>query len=383
MSTSFTIAVPEALLSDLRQRLQRTRWPEQIDAYGWRQGSDLAAVRALADYWRTSYDWRRHEAALNALHHFKTTIEGQELHFIHEPSPQAGATPLLLQHGWPGSFYEFCKIIPMLTRPESHGGQAPRAFHVVVPSLPGYTFSAAPSAPGMTPRRIGALLHTLMRDELGYGHYGVQGGDWGANVTTWMALDQPESVLGLHLNMQGLRARTGGSDQPLDEDEQAYLTGAQAKFKEDMAYYAIQSTRPQSLGYGLMDSPAGLLGWLLEKFRAWTDCGGNLENALSRDEFLTNLTLYWITGCIASSTRLYYEHVHSGEDVLPKGRRVETPTAFAAFPGEIFMPPRRWVERAYNVVRWTQMPRGGHFAAFEQPALLAADIQAFFAGLGG
>ncbi|MBI3992256.1 MAG: alpha/beta fold hydrolase [Candidatus Lambdaproteobacteria bacterium] len=381
MATPFRIETPEAVLHDLRERLRRTRWPGQVQGIGWAQGSPLEAVQAMAAYWLEGYDWRAHEAQLNALPHFRAEVDGQVLHFIHLRSTHAQARPLLLQHGWPGSFYEFVKLLPLLTQPEAHGGTPADAFHVVVPSLPGYTFSPPPAAPGMGTRRIGGLLHRLMQQELGYARYGLQGGDWGAVVTSWMAQEQPQRVLGLHLNMQGVRAKTGGGAPPLDEAEQAYLAGARAKFQEDMAYYAIQGTRPQTLGYGLTDSPAGLLGWLLEKFRAWTDCGGELENALTRDEFLTNLTLYWVTGCIASSTRLYYEHVHSRDDQLPPGARVETPTGFANFPGEIFTPPRRWVERAYNVVRWTDMPRGGHFAAFEQPALLAGDLRAFFAGL--
>jgi len=378
MPKPFTIDIPEQTLTDLRERLQRTRWPDQVEDYGWQQGSELGYTQKLAQYWAQKYDWRPHEAEMNRWDHFTTTIQGQPLHFIHQRSPHADAKPLLIQHGWPGSFYEFHQILPMLTQPEAHGGRAQDAFHVVAPSLPGYTFSPPAKAPGMTTREIGGLMHRLM-GELGYKRYGTQGGDWGSMVTSWLAFDHPESIIGVHLNMQGVRARTWAV--PLTSEEKDYLLKARDLFKEDMAYFAIQGTRPQSLGYGLNDSPAGLLGWLTEKFRAWTDCNGELKNALSWDAFLTNVTLYWVTGCITSSARLYYEHNHSNEDVLPSNGRIDTPTGFAHFPGEIFHPPRSWVERAYNVVRWTDMPKGGHFAAMEQPALLAEDIRAFFAEL--
>ena len=378
----FRVEVPDAVLSDLGERLARTRWPDQIEAYGWRQGAELGAVKRYVAYWADGYDWRSAEAGLNRLSHFTAPAGGLRIHFVHERSPHEGATPILIQHGWPGSFFEFHKIIEMLTRPERHGGEPGDAFHVVAPSLPGYAFSEAPRKPGMHPGAIGELMHGLMHDVLGYRRYAVQGGDWGALVASAIALTYPESVVGLHLNMQGYRAKTGGAARPLDEEEKAWLGKAREVFAEDMAYFAIQGTRPTSLGYGLTDSPAGLLGWFLEKFTAWTDCDGVLENAVSRDEFLTNLMLYWVTGSIASAARVYYEHIHTGRrGALEAGERVEVPTAMAVFPREILVGPRQWVERAYNVVRWTEMPRGGHFAAFEQPGLLAADIRAFFRGL--
>ena len=378
----FRVDVPDAVLADLRERLSRTRWPDQIEAYGWRQGAELEAVKRYAGHWADGYDWRAAEARLNRFAQFTAPVGGLRIHFVHERSPHEGATPLLIQHGWPGSFFEFHKIIDMLTHPERHGGEPGDAFHVVAPSLPGFAFSEAPREPGMHPGAIGELMHELMHDTLGYRRYAVQGGDWGAVVTSAIALQHPEAVVGLHLNMQGYRAKTGGDARPLDDEEKAWLAKARAAFAEDMAYFAIQGTRPTSLGYGLHDSPAGLLGWFLEKFTAWTDCGGVLENAVSRDEFLTNLTLYWATGRIASAARIYYEHIHTGgRGTLAPGERIEVPTAMAVFPREILVGPRRWVERAYNVVRWTEMPRGGHFAALEQPELLAADIRAFFRGL--
>ena len=377
----FRVDVADATLADLRERLARTRWPDQIEGYGWRQGAELGAVRSYAAYWTDGYDWRSAEAGLNRFHHFTAPASGLRIHFIHERSPHDGATPLLIQHGWPGSFFEFHKIVDMLTRPERHGGDPGDAFHVVAPSLPGFAFSQAPREPGMHPGAIGELIHELMYDVLGYERYGVQGGDWGALVASAMALRHPESVVGLHLNMQGYRAKTGAGARPLDDEEKAWLAKARAVFAEDMAYFAIQGTRPTSLGYGLHDSPAGLLGWFLEKFTAWTDSDGVLENAITRDEFLTNLMLYWVTGSIASAARIYYEHIHTGgRGTLAAGERIEVPTAMAVFPREILVGPRQWVERAYNIVRWTEMPRGGHFAAFEQPELLAADIRAFFRG---
>jgi pimeloyl-ACP methyl ester carboxylesterase len=381
MATPFTVAIPEEVLVDLRQRLAGTRWPGQIAAYGWQQGSELAYVKELARYWQQDYDWRSHEAEINTFDHALADISGHTLHFIHARSPHEEATPLLLLHGWPGSFYEYLKIIPLLTQPEEHGATAAEAFHVVVASLPGFIFSPAPTEPGMFPRRMGELMHGLMKDELGYRRYGVQGGDWGAVVTSWMAFDQPDSVIGLHLNIQGVRGKIGKDGAPLDNDEKAYLANARRRYQEDMGYYAIQGTRPQTLGYGLTDSPTGLLAWLTDKFREWTDCGGDLETSLSRDEFLTNVMLYWVTGCIASSTRVYFEHLRAGDHVLPDGARIETPTGFANFPAEIYNPPRRWMDRAYNIVQWTDMPSGGHFAAFETPEMLAADMRDFFRGL--
>jgi len=377
----FRIEVPDGVLADLRDRLVRTRWPDQIDGYGWRQGAELGAVRRHAAYWADGYDWRASEAELNRFHHFTAPVGGLRMHFVHERSPHHGATPLLIQHGWPGSFFEFHRIIEMLTHPERHGGDPQDAFHVVAPSLPGFAFSEAPREPGMHPGAIGELMHSLMHDVLGYERYGAQGGDWGALVTSAMALRHRESVVGLHLNMQGYRAKTGDGARPLDDEEKGWLARARSAFAEDMAYFAIQGTRPTSLAYGLHDSPAGLLGWFLEKFTAWTDCDGDLENAVTRDEFLTNLMLYWTTGRIASAARIYYEHIHTGgRGTLAAGERVEVPTAMAVFPREILVGPRQWVERAYDIVRWTEMPRGGHFAALEQPELLAADMRAFFRG---
>jgi pimeloyl-ACP methyl ester carboxylesterase len=298
------------------------------------------------------------------------------LHAIHERSPHEHALPLLLVHGWPGSVFEFHKLIPRLTRPEEHGGDPRDAFHVIAPSLPGYGWSAAFQAPGGTPRRMGRLFAALMQ-ALGSERYGLQGGDWGAVITSWIAFDTPERIAGLHLNMAGLRPHSGPGSPPLSEDEQAFVKAARKMWDERMGYYTIQASRPQSLGYGLADSPAGLAGWIVEKFRDWSDCGGDVESAFTRDELLANLTIYWATGTIASSTRLYYEHRHT-RDALGPGQRIEVPTGFAAFPKEIVQPPRAWIERAYHLTHYREMPRGGHFAALEQPDLLSEDVRTFF-----
>lgn len=373
----FRIAVPEETLADLRERLARTRWPDDPPGGGWAQGTEPDALRELLEHWRTAYDWRAHEAALNAWPQYTAEVDGQGLHFLHVRSPHAEARPLLILHGWPGSVVEFLELIPRLTDPPAHGGRPEDAFHVVAPSLPGYGFSPAPREPGANPRRVAGWLHGLMTGVLGYGRYYAQGGDWGSVIASWAAYDEPGAVAGLHLNMAGLRPQVGPDDPPLSEAERSFLATARAKRHEAFGYFAIQSTRPQTLGYALHDSPAGLAAWLLEKFRAWSDCDGDLERAIPREAFLTNLTLYWVTGTITASMRLYYEHTRA-ESGPPPGRRVEVPTAFAAFPREILSPPRAWVERAYNVVRWTEMPRGGHFAALEQPGLLAGDIRAAF-----
>ncbi len=376
----FTLAVPQHQLDDLRERLGRTRWPDQIAAYGWRQGTELSYLRGLVEYWRTQYDWRQHEARINLWPQYLTRVGDQQLHLVHVRSPHPEARPLLLVHGWPGGVYEFYKVIPLLTEPERWGGRPGDAFHVVAPSLPGYGFSPPPSAPGAHPRAMAQQLHELLTGVLGYGRFALQGGDWGSLVTSWLALDHPEHVIGLHLNMIGLRPNLGDDAPPLEADEQEFLAQVEKIRSEEFAYQAIQGTRPQTLGYGLNDSPVGLAAWLVEKYRAWSDCGGDPEQAISRDDMLTLITLYWVTGSITSSMRLYYEFRRQPHSLAP-GQRVEVPVGFAAFPREILNPPRAWAERSYRIVRWTVMPKGGHFAALETPELLAADVGQFFRGL--
>jgi epoxide hydrolase len=377
----FEIHVDESVLADLHERLARTRFPGQLEGAGWEYGTELGYLQELCAYWRERFDWRAQERSLNALPQFRTEIEGQSLHFVHARSPHPGAFPLLLTHGWPGSFYEFNKIVAPLTRPEAHGGRVEDAFHVVAPSLPGYAWSDAPRTRGCDARRIAALESELMR-RLGYARYGAQGGDWGALITSWLGATDPQ-VAAIHLNMLvgGPPPGEASPEAGLDAHELADLADAARFRRDEVGYQQIQSTKPQTLGYGLTDSPAGLAAWIVEKFRSWSDCDGDVEKRFSKDELLTNVMIYWSSGSIASSTRLYYEMRAAGAGALPG--RVEVPTACAVFPREIYRLPRRWAELRYNITRWTRMPRGGHFAALEEPELLVEDLRAFFREVRG
>ncbi len=368
----FDITVPEHVLDDLKDRLGRTRWPDQIPDTGWEYGTDLAYLQELCAYWRDEYDWRTHEARLQAWDHCSTEIDGQQLHFIHAPSPVEGARPLILSHGWPGSVVEFLHVIEPLRDPEAHGGSAEDAFHVVAPSLPGYGWSGPTVDRGWDPKRI-ALAFAALMDRLGYDGYLAQGGDWGSMISTQIGLQDPDHCAGIHLNM--IIAVPGPDDEMTEEETQA-LTDAITLMSDGAGYQAIQGTKPQTLGYGLNDSPAGLAGWIAEKFHAWTDNDGTIESAVDRDDLLTNITAYWVTGTINSSTRLYYEAKKSGL-FGPQGARVEVPTAGAVFPHEILRASRRFAERAYNVQHWSTFDRGGHFAALEEPDLLVEDIRSF------
>jgi pimeloyl-ACP methyl ester carboxylesterase len=371
----FTIHIDESVLEDLRDRLARTRFPDQIEGTGWECGIPIGYVRELVEYWRDTYDWRAQEARLNRFAHFRTRIDGQSIHFIHARSAHADAFPLLLMHGWPGSIVEFLDVIPPLVEPEAHGGRATDAFHVVAPSLPGYGFSEPTHTPGWDVRRIARAYIELMC-RLGYMRYGGQGGDWGAQVATRIGAMDPEHCAAIHLNMPlASRPKDPG---PLTEEEKADLA-AMAHFQREESGYALeQGTKPQTLGMALNDSPAGLLAWLVEKFRAWSDCGGHPENAFTRDQLITNVMLYWVTQTITSSARLYWESRHSGVwEEEPE--YVAVPTGVARYPREeVLRFPRPWVERHYNVTHWAVMPRGGHFAAMEQPALFVEDVRTFF-----
>jgi len=375
--TPFRIGIPQSVLDDLRQRLERTRWPDPSPGYGWKQGTELSYLQSLVGTWRDGFDWRKQETLLNGFPQFTTEVDGLRLHFLHVRSPHPAARPLLLLHGWPGSVFEFYKLIPRLTEPEQHGGRAGDAMHIVAPSLPGYGFSSAPREPGGAPRQFARQMHALMADRLGYQSYFAQGGDWGSVIASWLALDHPEAVAKLHLNMMGLRPALGPGAPPLNAEELAYLEQAKRLRSEELGYQAIQGTRPQTLGYGLQDSPAGLAGWLVEKYRSWTDCDGEIERALTRDEILTLITIYWVTGSITSSLRLYFEF-RASKDALRPGERVAVPVGFADFPREILRVPRAFAERAYTIRHWTTMPKGGHFAALEQPESLAQDLWKFF-----
>ncbi|WPO98075.1 epoxide hydrolase [Pseudomonas sp. HR96] len=374
----FAIAIEDAALADLQQRLARTRRVDGVQGVGWEEGTDRDFLRRLLDYWQGSFDWRTQEAQLNTLPQFIAQAGDQTLHFVHQRGVGPAPLPLILTHGWPGSFVEMQAIIPLLADPGRHGGDPQDAFDVVVPSLPGYGFSSAPKRPGTGPFEVAGLWAELMT-ALGYERFGAQGGDWGAGVSTWLAWRYPERLSGLHLNFipGSYRPPLGVGQAPVSVEEQAFLERVADWGQREGAYGQIQGTKPQSLAVGLNDSPAGLAAWISEKFHAWTDCAGSLESAVTLDELLTNISLYWFTGSIGSSFRLYLEsrrrplHFHPGERVLP-------PTGVARFPAELPMPPRSWVERVYNVQRWTDMQAGGHFAALEQPQALAEEIRAFF-----
>ncbi len=365
----FHLEVPEAALADLRERLARTRWPDEPPLEPWSTGTSLAYLKRLVGYWREGFDWRAWEAKLNGLRQFSVPLHGIDLHFIHEPGRCADPMPLLLSHGWPGSVFEFHKLIPLLTE----------RFTVVAPSLPGYTLSFRPGQKRFGAGEIADLFAELM-SLLGYERFGAQGGDWGAFISSVLGWKHAQRMIGIHLNLLAARrdpkllARPGPA-------EQAYLAELTHFLREETGYQWIQGTRPQTLAYGLTDSPAGLAAWIVEKFRAWTDCDGDPENALSRDEMLANISLYWFTGAIGSSFWPYHARMH-GPWPIPEGTTVDVPVGYAEFPKEILRPPRSVAAGAYtDIRRWSVMARGGHFAALEQPEALAAEIEGFFGGL--
>jgi pimeloyl-ACP methyl ester carboxylesterase len=376
----FRIEVSDAVLKDLQDRLARTRLPDEVPDTAWEYGTNLAYMRDLLDYWRTKYDWRKHEAELNRFKHFTAEVDGLKIHFIREEGRGPNPKPLLLAHGWPGSVYEFMEIIPMLTDPAAHGGEPRDSFTVIAPSLPGYGFSGHPTARAMNVPAIADIFNKLMTETLGYQRYAAQGGDWGSAIVSRIGEAFQPHLFGIHLNMVAAGPAEGRSAADLTPEEKVFL-GDIEKFRQaETGYQWIQGTKPQTLAYGLNDSPAGLCAWIVEKFRTWSDCRGVVENSFTKDQLLTNVMIYWITQTINSSTRLYYEARHHPWRLKP-GTRIETPTAMAMFPGELVRPPRHWAERIYNIKRWTVMPKGGHFAAMEEPELLAADIRAWFRDL--
>ena len=372
----FRVEFPQADLDDLKARLANTRWPDQLGDAGWDYGAERDYVRALCETWERDFDWRAWEAKLNAYEQGVTTIDGHPLHFLHARSKHDDAFPLLITHGWPGSILEFLDLLPMLTDPEAHGGSADQAFHVVCPSMPGYGLSGPTTDRGWDPQRIGEAEIELMK-RLGYERYGAQGGDWGAIVTTQIGRLDPEHCAGIHLNMV-MALPQEAAEGELTEKEQARLAYSAEFTNEGTGYQAIQGTKPQTLAYGLTDSPAGLAGWIVEKFQAWSDCKGDPETVFTRDQLLANITLYWLTGTINSSTRLYYEVRKSGRAGFTQGR-VEIPVGCASFPKELYNAPRKWAEAHYNITHWSEFDSGGHFAAMEKPGLLAEDLRTFFA----
>ena len=379
----FSIQIEDEILSDLRERIRHTRWPDQAPGNAWEQGTDLGYLKQLLAYWADEFDWRAQERELNAVNQFRANLDGVHIHFVHEPARHGHGIPLILTHGWPSTFVELLPLVPLLTDPHTHGIDGP-AFNVVIPSLPGYGFSERPRQVGVNYQHVAGLWHRLMRG-LGYERYGAQGGDFGAGIATFMALNNPEPMIGVHLSNLEITPYTGPGARPLSAAERTYLDRNEAFWQAEYGYKAIQSTKPQTLGYALNDSPAGLAAWILEKWRSWADSRGNLDECVSRDFLLTTLTLYWVTQTITSSMRDYFDNDNRRFRItLGPQEFVDVPTGIAVFANNFVdegTPPREWAERLYNVRRWTPMPRGGHFASAEEPELLARDIAAFFAGL--
>jgi pimeloyl-ACP methyl ester carboxylesterase len=382
-STSpFRVEVDASILDDLQRRLCNTRWTRVTPGADWEFGTDPAYLRELVEYWKTSYDWRAHEARLNAFAQFKARVDGIELHFVHERGRGEAPLPLVLTHGFPDSFFRFAKLIPLLTDPTAHGGDARDAFDVVVPSMPGYAFSEKPAKDGII-FHVGGLWHRLMTGVLGYRRFGAHGGDWGSFVTEQLARSHEASVVGVHLtDMPFWHAfRKPGDTSPAED---RYLKQIEEFQKSEGAYAMIQGSRPQTLADALNDSPAGLASWIVEKFRRWSDCGGDVEKRFTKDELLTNVMIYWVTETIGSSLLPYYDVTHAGamrwmaEMAKQWVGSSKVPAAFAMHPKDLSHPPREWVQRFFNVRRWTEMPSGGHFAAMEEPERLADDIRAFF-----
>jgi len=368
----FEIKVNKETINDLSNRLALTRWPDELEGINWNQGANLDYMKELIDYWQNEYDWWRMEAELNKYSHFIAKIDDSNIHFIHEHGKGPNPTPIILTHGWPGSFFELYKLIPLLTDPESYGGDPDNSFDVIIPSLPGYGFSDRPHKSGMgSLRRTAGLWAKLMTDELGYKRFASAGGDFGAVVTQHLAESYPELLIGIHLTYIGVYFSTP-EESELSEAEKIYLKNIQQWVMFEGGYMMIHSTKPQSLSYGLNDSPVGLAAWITEKFQSWTD-KEEVIGHISKDELLTNIMIYWVTQTISSSMRTYSEEMPGKLEPLPP-----VPAAFAAFPDDINPPPREWVERRINLKQWTEMPRGGHFAALEEPELYANDIISFF-----
>jgi pimeloyl-ACP methyl ester carboxylesterase len=374
--TPFAVHVPDAVLTDLHDRLSRTRWPDEIPDSGWQYGTSLAYLKELVAYWRDTFEWRAQEAKLNQFQHLSVPLDGIDLHFIHQPGVGPNPLPLLIGHGWPGSVWEFHKLIPLLTDPARFGGDPADAFTVIAPSLPGYAFSFTPGQARFDRVQMADTLARLMTDVLGYRRFGVQGGDIGSQVAARLALAYPERLTGLHLNFLTRPPLIDRPEGPT-EAEARYAAERDEWMREETGYQWIQGTRPQTLAYGLTDSPVGLAGWIVEKFRAWSDCDGDVERRFSKDEILTDVMLYWVTGAINPSFWPYYAARHGDWTATPD-EPITVPTAYLSLPREIIRPPRSLAERIFNIQRWTELPSGGHFAALEEPEALAADLRAFF-----
>ncbi|MEC9034048.1 MAG: epoxide hydrolase [Actinomycetota bacterium] len=375
----FTISVNEDQISDLNARLSATRWPDQIPDSGWDYGCDQVWLKDLARYWAEEFDWRATENQINSFDHFLTEIDNQSFHFIHQKSPHEGALPLVLNHGWPGSVVEFLEVIRPLTNPEVYGGDPSDAFHVVAPSLPGYGWSKPPTEKGWGVNRTASAFVTLM-NRLGYDKYGVQGGDWGSMVSRHMAHLDPTKVVGCHVNMMAA-GPAGNEDDFADitPQEQQHFDRSSWYAAEDNGYFRIQETRPQTLGAGLNDSPVGLLSWIGEKFYGWTDHEDDLFSVVDRDTLLANVAVYWFTETINSSTRFYFENRQPGGMTMDS--LGDVPLGVSAFPNELFVARKRWVEASHNVVFWREHEKGGHFASLEAPQIYIDDVREFFRGV--
>ncbi len=383
----FTVAIPEETLTDLRERLSKTRWPGDFANPQWEYGTNLTYLKELVDYWLHPYDWRQHEREMNTFSHYKTTIEEIPIHFIHEPGRGPRPIPLILSHGWPWTFWDFHKVIRPLADPAAFGGDPHDAFDVVVPSLPGYGFSTPLTKLGINFWRTADLWATLMQEVLGYKKFAAQGGDWGALITAQLGHKYADRLIGCHLNLMApLNVFLGGLPEASEygPDEKGWYEKNLHFFTAESGYSALQTTKPQTLSYALNDSPVGLCSWILEKRRTWSDCGGNVEKRFTKDELLTTMTLYWVTQSFGTSARYYYEATHNPwQPAHPRTPVVEAPTGVAVFLQEVILLPRRWAERYYNLQRWTVMPAGGHFAPMEEPQRLVEDIRAFFRPLRG
>jgi pimeloyl-ACP methyl ester carboxylesterase len=375
--TPFRLHVGDDVLADLESRLAHVRWPDEVPDNHWKYGTDLPYLKSLMEYWRSRYDWREHEAGINRFNQYKVGLAGIDVHYIRQEGKGPKPLPLLISHGWPGSVHEFYKLIPMLTDPARFGGDAADAFTVVAPSLPGYTLSFKPDQQRFSVEQIADVFAELMTGVLGCQRFAAQGGDWGAFVTSRLGYAYPQHLAGIHLNLLGLRRDTPLPEKPTEE-EKLYFEQRAHWIKEEVGYTWIQGTKPQTLAYALTDSPVGLAAWIVEKFHTWSDHKGDLDGYIGRDAMLTNIMLYWVTGAIGSSFWPYYARMH-GPWPIPDGARIQVPMGYAEFPKEILRPPRSLAEKMYtDIRRWTRMPKGGHFAALEQPELLAEEIREFF-----
>ena len=371
----FTIDFPQQQLDDLHLRLQNTRWPVQPAGTGWERGTELNILRQLLEYWITAFDWRKQEQALNRFSHYRCNIQGTNIHFIREQGKGPRPMPLILTHGWPDSFIRYQKVIPMLADPASYGGDPEDAFDVIVPSIPGFGLSGSPTLPGINNFTVAGLWHQLMTQELGYALFAAGGGDLGSGITRYLASTHPEALIGIHLTDVGIiRKLLVQEEQLLSDEEKHYRQSVQTWLNTEAAYISMQGTKPWTLAYALHDSPVGLAAWIIEKFRSWGDCKGDVLGYFDNDELLTNIMLYWLTGTAGSSANIYYDNMHS----LPPVEAIRVPTGVALFSGDVLPPPRHWVEQHFNLVQWTEIAGGGHFTAMEAPEPFVEDIRKFF-----